>query len=79
MVSPLGKAGAICDALDEHASHRLMCLSTWSPVTVTVQEGLGGVACWRRCIIGVGFVVSEDFRGGGGHPQYVSLCLLLVG
>lgn len=33
-----------CGALNEYGPHRLIYLSTWSPVGETICEGLGGVA-----------------------------------
>lgn len=74
-VSSLGKSAAIYGALGERVSHRLICLHTWFPVAVSVQEGLGGVTWGRRCVTGVDFVVSEDW--GGSIPN-VPLHLLLA-
>lgn len=72
-VSPLGKSAAIYGAMGERVSHRLICLNTWCLVAVSVQGGLGAVACGRRCVTGVDFVVSEDWGGDPNMPLYLLL------
>lgn len=42
--------GSLCGCFNETGMHRLLCLNNWFSVSRTVWEGLGGAACWGRCV-----------------------------
>ena len=49
-----------CDGLDINGLNRLLYLNTWSPVTGSVWEGLGGVALLEEgVLLGVDGELSE--------------------
>lgn len=55
-----------CSGLKEHVSHGLTCLDAWSPLSKTVQEGLGDVV-----------LLEEVYHWGGLEVQKKNPMLFL--
>lgn len=65
----------------DNGPHELRCLNVWSPVSGSVQEGIGGATqleqvqpCQRRNVTGVGLEISNNLI----IPIQFSLCFQLA-
>lgn len=59
--------------LNENDPHRLICVITWSLVSGSVWQGLGGVTLLEVVSLGKNFEVSEDSRF-----LVLFLCLMIM-